>query len=162
MTKFEDQYYINRYDTDSIKWDLAKKQYPFTNLLPMGIADMDFALPKEIIEPLKAEFSKHTFGYRFLKEDYLEVFKKWYFNHRSVQLNDEMISFHDGAMATMSTFLDLLLQENDGVINFEPVYPRFKEAINNLKLTYYPISLEYRNRTFNIDFNKVEKNYCKQ
>ena len=63
---------INRKDTGSIKWDIYKDR----DVLPLWVADMDFASPQQVIAALHERIDHGIFGYAFapreLKETIIE------------------------------------------------------------------------------------------
>lgn len=44
---------INRKGTNSVKWDMLTEKFGSEDVLPMWVADMDFATPKTILSALK-------------------------------------------------------------------------------------------------------------
>ena len=103
IENFSKQYLTDRHNSDSVKWDLSSKTLPYDDLLPMGIADMDFRLSDEVLKPLRAEFTSGAYGYRYLKEDYYDVLIDWYKRHRDVTIEKEDVFFADGAIHALYT-----------------------------------------------------------
>lgn len=68
---------VNRKNTNCIKWDIIPD-----GVLPFGIADMDFNMPKEITNALVSKVENTVFGYSFgepgLDEAIIERMKKLY------------------------------------------------------------------------------------
>ncbi|NLO47989.1 MAG: aminotransferase, partial [Clostridiales bacterium] len=64
MNKFEKEYYIDRLNTGSAKWDGLKGMFGETGLLPMWVADMDFRSPECVTDALKAYILSGDYGYR--------------------------------------------------------------------------------------------------
>ena len=61
--------YKDRRNSNSIKWDLSFKNYPYDDLLPLNIADMDFLTDDKIIAQLKDKMSYGIYGYEALPDD---------------------------------------------------------------------------------------------
>ncbi|WP_373895242.1 hypothetical protein [Virgibacillus sp. CBA3643] len=61
---------INRYNTNSVKWDKTEKLFGDKDILPMWIADMDFACPKPVINAIKERTEHGIFGYTFRSKNY--------------------------------------------------------------------------------------------
>ena len=59
---------IPRYGTNSLKDDFIKERTGREDLLPLWVADMDFSLPPEVLEPLKERVAHGIFGYSDPKE----------------------------------------------------------------------------------------------
>ena len=54
---------LNRRGTSSYKWDTA--EILKENLLPLSVADMDFAVPTEVTQALVNRTEKPIYGYEF-------------------------------------------------------------------------------------------------
>ena len=77
---------IDRRPTGSLKW---KDSGP--NGIAMGLADMDFQPPPEIISVLKDKILKGVLGYSFVDENYYEVVVQWFKDVHKVSLNRDDI-----------------------------------------------------------------------
>ena len=60
--KYDFNTYINRRDTDSLKWNVGE------NELPLWVADMDFRTAPEIMLALKQRMEHGIFGYSVIPE----------------------------------------------------------------------------------------------
>ena len=49
MCKYNFDEVINRYNTNSLKWDYAKRRNKPEDVLPLWVADMDFKCPNEVM-----------------------------------------------------------------------------------------------------------------
>ena len=81
MYNFED--ILQRRNNGSKKWneEYIKKRFKVkdaANYYPLFIADMDFKLPKEVIEPLMEFIALGDFGYFDIKEEFYNSILKWY------------------------------------------------------------------------------------
>jgi cystathionine beta-lyase len=54
---------IDRISTNSTKWTLMKQRTGYDDLIPLWVADMDFACPPEVVEALKERPAHPIFGY---------------------------------------------------------------------------------------------------
>ena len=69
---------INRYDTDSIKYDFAEKWGMPKDVIPLWVADMDFRAPAQILEAMAEKSAYGIFGYSESRDDYFDVLKNWF------------------------------------------------------------------------------------
>ena len=63
---------IKRRCTNSVKWDAMEKVYGLNNaadILPMWVADMDFAAPTAVSKALQQHAEQTIFGYSFMSEE---------------------------------------------------------------------------------------------
>ncbi len=54
---------IDRYNTNSLKYDFKKERGMPNDVFPMWVADMDFKSPDEVLEDLNKIVSFGIFGY---------------------------------------------------------------------------------------------------
>ena len=58
--------YINRIETNSVKWDSFEESYPgldAKDCIPMWVADTDFKVPQEVIDAIVEKAKFGIFGY---------------------------------------------------------------------------------------------------
>lgn len=148
--------YKDRRNSNSIKWDLSFKNYPYDDLLPLNIADMDFLTDDKIIAQLKDKMSYGIYGYEALPDDFYDVFISWYQKHREVSLCQNDIFLVDGAMDGLYRLLYSFFNQDDAILNFAPVYHRFKEVITNTKRKVYTSNLIFKDTYFYLDYIDIE------
>ena len=61
---------IDRTGTCCIKWDRRKGKFQDDQVLPMWIADTDFACPQEVTEAITRRCAHPIFGYSFPRDQY--------------------------------------------------------------------------------------------
>jgi len=112
---------INRRDSDSIKWS----KYAGRDVLPLWVADMDFAAPPAVIETLHARIDHQVFGYGgpwpALTESVLTHLESEY----DWRIDPEWIVWLPGLV----TGLNVACRAVDGeVLTATPIYPPFLSA----------------------------------
>ncbi|MDE2440244.1 MAG: PatB family C-S lyase [Betaproteobacteria bacterium] len=134
MSRFDTP--IDRRDTDSIKWG----KYAGRDILPLWVADMDFAAPPAVLDALHRRIEHGVFGYGgpwpSLTESVLAHLK----NEYAWAINPEWIVWLPGLV----TGLNVACRAIDGeVLTATPVYPPFLSApyfsgrkLNRFALTY--------------------------
>ena len=68
---------IDRTIKNSVKWPLMKQITGYDDLIPLWVADMDFACPPPVVEALKERASHPIFGYTTPSEGYHSGLIKW-------------------------------------------------------------------------------------
>ncbi len=147
---------IDRYNTDSLKYDFAKRKNMPEDILPLWVADMDFMAPKPVINAL-VEKSKHgIYGYSESREDYIKVLEKWFSTRFNWQINPRWLVKTPGVVYAVATAIRAFTKEGEGVLIQEPVYYPFKESIelNNRKVVVN--DLIYKDHKYSVDFNDFE------
>ena len=155
MYNFED--ILNRLNNGSKKWnvDYIKKRFEIENYnkyFPLFIADMDFKLPDEILNPFLSIVSEGDFGYFDIKESFYNSVIKWYETKYNCIIKSEWIVPSIGAIATMNIILEFLFDKGDNILVFTPVYKPFKDIVDNNQLNIIQSKLKLEKNTYNIDF----------
>lgn len=155
--EFTKKYYVDRKNTDCIKWDDAKVK----GKLPMFIADMDFKTDEKIIEGLKKRIEHGSYGYSVLPKDYYEVLINWNKDHNGVTFKKEWIRFSKGAVDGIYQILHALTKKNDAVLITEPVYPPFFSSVKTAKRKLVVSRLIKENDLYTFDFKDIENKIIK-
>ena len=69
---------INRYGTNSVKYDLVKQNKKPEDVLPMWVADMDFKVPLCVEEAVKKVAEHGIYGYSTCPDSYYEAVINWF------------------------------------------------------------------------------------
>ena len=126
MTSFDDV--IDRRKTRSVKWDLMEMIYGIedaADILPMWVADMDFAAPKEVIAALQERIDHPVFGYSYTCEGCKSSVQKWLQDRHGWQTETEWMLFHHGVVPAIATVIETFTEPGDTILINPPVYPPF-------------------------------------
>ena len=118
--------YIERRGSGAIKYDGLKQWYGDSELLPMWVADMDFATPDFIIDALKQRLDHPIFGYTIEPERYRPSIVEWLYNRHGWKIDGGWISFIPGIVKGIGMAISALLQPGDKIIIQPPVYHPFR------------------------------------
>ena len=69
--KYDFDTIVERRHTHSTKW----LKFSDPNIIPMWIADMDFACPKEITDPMRERVDQGIFGYTDTPDELTQILK---------------------------------------------------------------------------------------
>lgn len=151
---------IDRYDTNSVKYENAKEEEPDLkdDFIPLWIADMDFACPPEVIKAMHERLDRKILGYSdILDSKYMDAVKNWMYTHYEwIPPMDHMV-ISPGVVPAISNLIQLLTDENDKVLILTPSYKPFYSAIvNNKRIPIYS-SLIYEDKKYKLDFENLER-----
>lgn len=118
--------YIERRGSGAIKYDGLKLWYGDSELLPMWVADMDFATPDFIIDALKQRLDHPIFGYTIEPERYRPSIVEWLYNRHGWKIEGGWISFIPGIVKGIGMAISALLQPGDKIIIQPPAYHPFR------------------------------------
>lgn len=149
--------YMDRKNTHCVKWDGQTPSYGEEGLLPLWVADMDFQVPKCVIDALNEYVTFGVFGYHFAPDSYYDAFIRWEKEYYSFDIKKEWIRFSPGVVAAFNWIIQFMTQPSDSVIVLTPVYYPFLHAINNNKRTLVSSELINTNGVYSIDFDDFER-----
>jgi cysteine-S-conjugate beta-lyase len=154
MFNFDEQ--INRLNTDSVKWNGIKMIYGTEDILPMWVADMDFASPYQIKEALMKRVEHGIFGYGVPSSEINTVVKHWVKRRYKWDIKEEWLIPSSGVVTSIAFAIQALTEKGDKVLIQTPVYYPFYSMIENngRKIVKNPLVL--KNDKYEIDFNDFE------
>ncbi len=147
---------IDRYDTDSLKYDFAVRRGMPKDILPLWVADMDFSAPNEVIEALVDKSQHGIFGYSDSREDYFEILEKWFLRYFDWKVEPQWLVKTPGVVYAVTTAVRAYSEEGEGVLIQEPVYYPFRESIEVNKRNTIVNELVYKDGRYEIDFEDFE------
>ena len=157
MTTYDFDTIHNRKNTNSLKHDCHRQFGKPENLIPLWVADMDFAVPLEVKEALVKCAEHGIFGYSEAGESYWEALSGWFAEGFDYHPGHEWLVKAPGVVFAAALAIRALTNEGESVMIQRPVYHPFTQIINdnNRKLVNNP--LIYENGTYRIDFIDFER-----
>lgn len=127
---------IDRRFTNSIKWN----RYP-EDVLPMWVADMDFACPQPILDVLQEKLTQGALGYEKPPQSLLEAVATRMDRLYGWKIEPEMVLATPGIVSGFNAAAKAVCQPGEGILMQPPVYFPFLKVSENLGLTrqYAPL-----------------------
>ncbi len=143
---------IERRNTDSVKWD----RYRDRDILPLWVADMDFASPPAIIRALQERVAHGVFGYGNAPRALLEAILAYVADHNGWLLRPDWIVWLPGLVTGLNLACRATGAPGDAVLTLTPVYPPFLSApgLAGRRLVAAPLRLVGEHYT--IDWSALE------
>lgn len=117
---------VNRRGTDSLKWTKFDD-----DVIPLWVADMDFASPKPVIDALLKRVEEGVFGYGIdIPELKTAVCERLRAKH-DWEVSPEAIVILPGLVTGLNVACRAIGEAGDGVLVNTPVYPPFLTAPTN-------------------------------
>ena len=131
------------------------------DVMPMWVADMDFAIPEAITKALQTRLNHPIFGYSVAPESLYDALINWLLVKHDWQVKREWIVLTPGVVPSLNLVVAALTAENAGVIVQPPVYFPFFSAVTNQsrRLIQNPLLLandDSDNLYYKIDFDQLE------
>lgn len=155
--EFIEKYYVERKNTNSLKWDLLEERFGDPDLIPMWVADMEFKAPEGVIDALTKRVQHGAYGYSFIPNSYYEAFSNWMEHNFGYKVDKEWCRPATGVVSALYWFMNCYTEENDAVIITPPVYYPFFNVINELNRTLVTVDMTENDGRFELDFNAFEQ-----
>ncbi|MDR2313440.1 MAG: aminotransferase class I/II-fold pyridoxal phosphate-dependent enzyme [Spirochaetaceae bacterium] len=127
---------VHRRGSGSDKWDSVAQ-----DVIPLWVADMDFAAPPELCAVLSARISHPFYGYNRRRPEYFEAILSWYREQYGVALEIQDILPCPGTVLSLGMAVRAFTRPGDGVLIMTPVYAPFYRLIleNHRKVVEAPM-----------------------
>jgi cystathionine beta-lyase len=143
---------IRRVDTDSVKW----RKYAGRDVLPMWVADMDFAAPPAVMEALHARVDHGVFGYGDVPAATLEATVDAVQRDHAWRIEPDWIVWLPGLVTGLNVACRAVGEPGDAVLTATPIYPPFLSAPRNGDRETITVPLQLRDGAWQWDFDRVE------
>ncbi|MHA3738831.1 MalY/PatB family protein [Pseudomonas sp. Eth.TT006] len=114
---------FDRHNTGSTKWS----RYP-ADVLPMWVADMDFAAPPVVIEALQQRLLHPLVGYSVAQDNLREAIVADLWHKYAWQVKPQELIFLPGVESGFNMALKALVQPQQNVVVQVPNYPPLRQA----------------------------------
>jgi cystathionine beta-lyase len=111
---------IERRDTNCIKW----RQYP-PDVLPLWVADMDFAAPEPIRKALQCTLEHGVLGYEMPTRELYETVARRMHTLYGWQVSPDAVVATPGVVSGFTAAAHTLCKAGEGILIQPPVYPPF-------------------------------------
>ena len=148
---------IERSGTNAYKLDLRERNFGTNDVIPLWVADMDFAAPPEVQEAIKKRSSHEIYGYTIRKEEFTTAIVDWNAYKHNWQIEADWIEYAPGVVPALVFSVLAFSNEGDGVIINTPVYPPFYSVISDNKRKLIKNGLVDNDGHYEIDFELLEQ-----
>lgn len=153
---------VDRYHTNSIKYDCKQKRGKAEDILPLWVADMDFPTAKPIIERLHECIEHGIYGYSEAGNGYFRALYQWYKVGFDWEVKEEWLVKTPGIVFALATAIQAFTKEKDGILIQEPVYYPFRNMIEANDRIVVNSPLVLKDGYYEIDFDDLEKKIKEQ
>jgi len=144
---------IDRRNTFSDKWD----KYQNTDIIPLWVADMDFASPPAILTALRERIDHGVLGYTRTPDPLIETVCEHLKNNYQWDVSPEWLVFIPGLVCGLNITCAATGVANSGALTATPVYPPFFSAPKNANRRVIPAPLAHTGDRWYFDFDHLEK-----
>lgn len=146
---------IERRNTGCVKWD----EMPSPDVIPLWVADMDFAVAPAIQEAICQRAQHPIFAYTYVQDDYYDAVISWYERRHHWKIEREWILYTIGVVPAMSVAVKALTMPGEKVLILSPDYNCFFSSIKNNGCEVIESVLQFNDnsRRFEVDWQDFEQ-----
>jgi len=157
MGKYNFDQIIQRESTESIKYAGRMEVFGRSDVIPLWVADMDFAVAPAITKALSERIKHPIYGYARVPEEFFDSAIRWMERRHQWSVQREEILLSPGVVPAFYAAVKAFTEPGDAVIIQPPVYHPFFTAVTHSKrkLLLNPLKLKAHN--YEIDFDHFEE-----
>ena len=142
---------IERRGTGCVKWDECSE-----GVIPMWVADMDFAVAPAIQEAVRRRAEHPVFAYTLVGDEYYEAIISWFQRRHGWTIAREHILFTTGVVPGISCVIKALTMPGEKVVMLSPDYNCFFSSIRNNGCEVNESALVFNGERFEVDWQDFE------
>jgi cystathionine beta-lyase len=147
---------IDRSHTFTEKYGARERVFGRADVMPLWVADMDFACPQSITQALMERVQHPIYGYTQYPPEMKQVLIAWLSRRHQCSVDPAWISFAPGVVPSLHAAALGLLASDEAILIQPPVYPPFFYVANNTARPLLRNSLIQEAGHYRIDFADLE------
>ena len=148
---------IDRRGTDALKIDAVPNIWGRDDLMPLWVADMDFATPPFIMEALRRRMDHEVIGYTVRTPQWASSIVAWQQSRYDWQIQPEWLNFVPGIVPGIAFVINCFTEPGDAILIQPPVYHPYIHVPTNLGRTLRRNQLDLVDGQYQIDFERFER-----
>ncbi len=153
--KYDFDKVIERTGTNCLKWDLRKGIFGKEDVLPLWVADTDFAAPVQVLEAMKKRMEHGIFGYTYRSEAYDQAVVNWMKKRHGWDIKKEWLTYSPGVVPALSLCVRTFTQPGDKIVIQSPIYPPFSSVVETSGRIIVDNELELIDGRYYMDLEKL-------
>ena len=155
--KYDFDEVISREGTNCEKLDARERLYGRGDVIPVWVADMEFAAPPAVLNAIRKRAEHPILGYSYRSDQYWNSIIGWVERRSGWKIKGEWLDFTPGVVSGIVFALRAFTSPGDGVVIQPPVYHPFARQVrlNDRVVVNNPMR-EVQGR-FEIDFEDLDR-----
>lgn len=150
---------IDRKGTGCYKWDYLTQFFGDEAVLPLTVADMDFAVPDPIMHALQQRLQHPILGYTGQQPGYWSAIAGWMDQRHGWSVETNELVDIPGVIPAMHFCIQAFTQPGDKILVQTPVYDPFFQAIERNDRVLVTSPLVFRNGRYIMDWEDLEHHF---
>lgn len=148
---------ISREGTNCEKFDARAQIFGRADVIPMWVADMDFAAPSAVVEAIRKRAEHPVLGYSYRSDNYWQSIIDWVYRHSGWKIQREWLDFTPGVVSGIVYALRAFTEPGDRIVIQPPVYHPFARQIHLNDRVVVNNPLRETNGHYEIDFEDLDR-----
>ena len=148
---------IVRDGTACVKQDGRADYFGTADVLPLWVADMDFAAPEAVTNALIKRAEHPIYGYTFYPDSMYDALIAWMKIRHGWEIERDWIVMSPGVVTSLFASVMACTEQGDAVIVQPPVYPPFFTSVSTNKRRLIQNPLVLKDGIYDIDFEHLER-----
>ena len=148
---------IDRRGTDALKVDAVPAIWGRDDLLPLWVADMDFATPPFILDELRSRLAHEVLGYTMRTPRWASSIVAWQRERYGWDIQSEWLNFVPGIVPGIAMVISCFTEPGDAILIQPPVYHPYFHVPQNLGRVVRENALNLVDGQYEIDFERFER-----
>lgn len=147
---------VRREQTCSVKFDARKAVFGREDVMPLWVADMDFAAPAAVTRALEARARHPVYGYTLFPDSLYQSMIDWFADRHGWAIEREWILMAPGVVPSLHAACLAFAGAGEGVIIQPPVYPPFFSSVRQTGRTVIENPLRATEGHYHMDLAHLE------
>ncbi|MDL0430818.1 pyridoxal phosphate-dependent aminotransferase [Marinobacter sp. TBZ242] len=147
---------IPRENTCSVKFDARKAVFGREDVIPLWVADMDFAAPEAVTQALEQRARHPVYGYTLFPESIYASIIDWFRFRHGWTIERDWLLMAPGVVPSLHAASMAFAGEGEGVIIQPPVYPPFFSSIQKTGRVVIENPLEQVDGSYRMNLEHLE------
>ncbi len=148
---------IDRRGTDALKVDAVPAIWGRNDLLPLWVADMDFATPPFILDELRSRLEHEVIGYTMRTPRWASSIVAWQCERYGWDIQPAWLNFVPGIVPGIAMVISCFTDPGDAILIQPPVYHPYFHVPQNLGRVVRENALNLVDGQYEIDFERFER-----
>ncbi len=147
---------LDRRRTGSYKWDFCERAFGEKDVIPMWVADMDFAAPPAVVDALTARAAHGAYGYPLVSKSFWRALSDWLKRRQGWEVGRNEMTLLPGVVPGLNLCVNAFTRPGDKIVIQTPVYHPFYAAVENNGRRLVRNPLAFDGGRFTMDFEHLK------
>lgn len=155
--KYDFDSVIDRSVVRTVKIDGLDRIFGRSDIMPMWVADLDFAICPEISQALQKRAEHPVYGYYEPSDSYWNSIIGWLERRHNFKVDRKELTFIPGVVKGLGLYVNFFTSPGDGVVIQPPIYHPFRLVVegNDRRVIENPLKLE--NGVYSMDLDGLRE-----